>query len=144
MSATGGGGGSAPFRDVPDDPFELAWGWYRPPEFPALRDTPRVSGWCRTHWLAFREEWSRENELFVLRIMAALDRVRVDRLVREWEDGTERTAGLFVLSVYFVRGLDKYHRESYLDRLVLGEAYLEPRNAPLLRSALKAQISRLA
>jgi hypothetical protein len=34
-------------------------------------------------------------------MMAALDRVRVDRLVREWEDGTERTAGPFVLAVYF-------------------------------------------
>ena len=49
-----------------------------------------------------------------------------------------------ILEVYFVRGLGTYHREVNLDRLILGEAYLEPRNAPLLRSALKAQISRLA
>ena len=48
------------------------------------------------------------------------------------------------LEVCFVRGLGTYHRAVYLDRPVLGEAYLEPRNVHLLRSALKARISRLA
>jgi hypothetical protein len=46
--------------------------------------------------------------------------------------------------LYFVRDLRDYHREVYLDRLVLGEAYLAPRNDSLLRSALRAQISKLA
>jgi hypothetical protein len=49
-----------------------------------------------------------------------------------------------ILEVYFVRVLRTHHREAYLDRLVLGEGYLEPRNAPLPRSALKARISRFA
>lgn len=128
----------------PDDPFELAWDWLTPPEFTALRDMPRASGWCRTHWPAFREEWSKGKEPFVMRVAAALDKVRVDRLVREWEDGAGRAARPFVLTVYFVRGLREYHREVYTDRLVLGEAYIEPRNASLLRSALKARISQLA
>lgn len=128
----------------PDDPFELAWDWLTPPEFAALRDMPRVSDWCRAHWPAFREEWSREKEPFVMRKMAALDKIRVDRLVREWEDGAGRPARPLVLAVYFVRGLQEYHREVYVDRLVLGEAFLEPRNASLLRSALKARISHLA
>ena len=128
----------------PDDPFELAWDWLAPPEFAALRDMPRAAGWCRTRWPAFREEWSREGEPFVMRIAAVLDKVRVDRLVREWEDEAGQTAGPFVLAVYFVWGLGTYHREVYTDRLVLGEAYLGPRTASLLRSALKARISHLA
>lgn len=132
------------FRDAPDDPFELAWDWYRPPEFPALRDTPRISGWCRAHWPAFHEGWSREQEPFVIRMGNALDKIRVHQLVREWEDGAGRSARPFVLAVYFARGLEKYHREVYTDRLVLGDAYLESRNASLLRSELKARISQLA
>ncbi len=67
-------------------------------------------------------------------LMAVPDEVRVDRLVREREEGAGRAALPFVLAVYFVRGPRTWRRE----------AYLEPRNTPLLRWASKAQISRLA
>ena len=35
--------------EVPYGPLELAWNWIHAPEFPALRETPHVSDWCRAH-----------------------------------------------------------------------------------------------
>ena len=130
--------------EEPDDPFELAWDWINAPDFLALRDVPRISRWCHAHWPAFREEWLRKEESFLIRVDSAMHGVRVNRLVREWERSAGRAIRPCILEVYFVQGLREHHREVYLDRLVLGEAYLEPRNAPLLRSAMKVQISKLA
>ena len=93
---------------------------------------------------AFREEWCRKNEPSLIRMDGVAYDVGVNRLVREWERGAGRTVRSYVLEVCSARSLGTHHREVYLDRLVLGEAYLEPRNAPLPRSALKAQTSRLA
>ena len=129
--------------EEPDGPLEMAWNWIHAPEFPALRDKPRVSDWCHAHWPAFREEWLREEDSFSTRVDSAIHKAHVNRLVREWERRTGQTVRSCTLEVYFVRGLRDYHREVYLDRLVLGEAYLEPRNESLLRSALRAQISKL-
>ena len=128
----------------PDGPFEVAWNWIHAPDCPALRDTSRVSGWCLARRPAFREDRLRENEPFSTRMDGAVHDVGANRLVRGWEREAGRTVRSCILEVYFVRGLGTHHREAYLDRLVLGETYLESRNAPLLRSALKARISRFA
>jgi hypothetical protein len=89
----------------------VAWDWIHEPNFPTLRDTPRVSGWYHAHRPAFREEWLRENEPFLIRMDSAVYDVGVNRLVREWERGTGRTFRSCILEVYFVRDLGTYQRE---------------------------------
>jgi hypothetical protein len=39
----------APLSEDPDALFELTWDWIHASDFPAMRDTPRVSDWCHAH-----------------------------------------------------------------------------------------------